>query len=318
MRPPTVRRPALAAGLTGPLGKLGTNLMGPEILPVLTVARKSDTFHKPVFSDRALEIDLDTLRRAPKADYHRLNYRTTSDTYTCQDEGLEDDVDDVQERQVKEWFEAEMDCADGVFLNLQRASEAEYEEYLYDASTLFASYTGDVTNEWDDATNATVYNDVHDAFVSILGQVGGVLPAGVEMCLAVSHTVFTNMAGTDDVKERRPGGTYNMSGRERSGMTEQEMADILDIDHVFQSRARNGSTDIWDDEYALAFLRYRGRKTDIPQLGRTFVWEEDGASRYIVETYREEPRKTVVLVRNNVHRYAFNASCGYLLSNITS
>jgi len=318
MKPTTVRRPDLAAGLTGPVGPLGTNFMGPEILPVRLVGIKSDTFAKPVFSDKALTIDVDALKRSAKAGYQRLNYRTTSDTFTCQDEGLEDGVDDVQGADVQDWFNAEQDCANGVFLNLQRAAETSYSSYLFDAATLFVSYTADVSTEWSTAATATPYNDVQDAVVKILGQVGGVIPAGVELCLAVSHKVFRNLEATADIQKRLPGGTYNLKSTARQAVSEQEMADCLDINRVFQGRARNGSTDIWDDEYALVFLRAVGQDMAIPQLGRTFVWQEDGAERYIVETYREEPRQTVVLVRNNVQRYAFNPACGYLLGNITA
>jgi hypothetical protein len=145
-----------------------------------------------------------------------------------------------------------------------------------------------------------------------------VLPAGIERCLAVSAKVFRNMAGTTDIRTRRAGGLYNAKSTPQQMPTEAEMAAVLGIDRVFQGAAKNGATDVWDDEYALVFLRSAGNSLDLPALGRTFVWREDGDSQFIVETYRKEPRATGVIVRNNVQRYAFNAVCGHLLGNITA
>ena len=315
MRPTTVRRQDLAAGLTGSQGVLGSNFMGPDILPPIMVSKQADSFYKPVFTDKALTIDIATLARSAKADYQRLNYRTTSDSFATKDEGLEDSVDDVQDRLVTAQFSAEQDCANGVFLNLQRAMETAYSSYLFDAGTLFVSYTGAVGTEWDNAAS-NIYKDVQDTFRTILARIGGVMPAGVERCLAVSSKVFSVMGANTDLKARRAGGTYNVKTTPQPAMSNDEMAKVLEIEQVFQGRSRNGSTDIWDDEYALCFLRYTGNDLSVPSVGRTFVWAEDGADRFIVETYREEPRKTVVLVRNNVQRYAFNAMCGHLLSNI--
>lgn len=315
MKPTTIRRADLAAGLTGSQGVLGSNFMGLDILPPIMVAKQSDTFYKPVFTDKALTIDIANLARATKADYQRLNYRTTSDTYATKDEGLEDSIDDVQGALVVQQFNAEQDCANGVYLNLQRAMETAYAAYLFDAASLFVSYTGSVTTEWDNAA-ATIYKNVQDTFRTIINRIGGVLPAGVERCLSVSSKVYTAMQSNTELKARRAGGTYNVKSTPQPAMSEAEMAQILEIEKVTQGRAVNGSTDVWDDEYALCSLRYAGNDLTIPCLGRTFVWAEDGASRFIVETYREEPRKTVVLVRNNVQRYAFNPLCGHLLSNI--
>lgn len=313
MRPTTVRRQDLAAGLTGSVGPLGSNFMGPQILPPLLVDRQADTFYKPVFTDKALTVD--KLERAAKASYGRLNYRTTSDSFATKDEGLEDSIDDVQQALVTAQFSAEQDCANGVFLNLLRQQETAYSAYLFDAATLFLSYKGDVTTEWDNAA-AKIYANVQDTFRTIINRVGGVLPVGVERCLAVSSKVFTVMQANTQLLAKRSGGAYNAKSSPQLAMSETEMAQVLEIDRVSQGRAVNGSTDVWDDEYALCFLRYAGSALDVPCLGRTFVWREDGATEYIVETYREEPRKTVVLVRNNTQRYAFNALCGHLLGNI--
>ena len=318
MRPTTVRRADLAAGLTGSVGVLGTNFMGPEILPPLVVPRQADTFYKTDLSDKGLTIAIAGLKRAAKASYGRLNFRTASDSFATQDEGLEDSIDDVQQALVQAQFNAEQDCARGVFLNLQRSAETAYAAYLQDPSTLMLAYKGDVTDEWDDATNGIPYTNVQDAFSTIVNRCGGVLPAGVERCLAVSSKVFRNMSLTLQFRTMRAGGLYNVKNTPQPAPTEAEAAQTLGIERVFQGRAVNGSTDIWDDEYALCFLRYDGTDLAVPQFGRTFVWQDDGASQYIVETYREEPRKTVVLVRNNVQRYVFNAMCGHLLGNITA
>ena len=317
MKPTKIRRPDLMAEL--PQGIPGAGFIGPEILPPWMAPRKADTFGKPVFDDKALTIVAATLARAPKGDYQRLNYRTTSDSYSCQDEGLEDAVDDVQEADVSREFDAEADCARGVLGNLRRSMETAYGAYIFDASTLFSDYTGDVSTEWSTAATATPYNDVQDALTTILARIGGVLPAGVERCLACSSKVFRNMSSTADILRRRAGGTTNAKNSPQLAMSEADMASVLGLDGVFQGNAKNASTDIWDDEYALVFLRATGRDLAVPALGRTFAWEEDApGSPFIVETYREEPRNTVVLVRSNVQRYAFNAQCGQLLGNITA
>lgn len=317
MKTNAVRRPDLAAGLTEYRGSQGRNWMGLDILPVRRVDRKADTFHKALLTEKALTSTV--AARAVKGSYGRLNYRTTTDSWACLDMGLEDLVDDVQVADVQVQFDAEQDCANGVMVNVQRAQEIRIATLAFNATT-FSSYTGNVTTEWSTAATATPFKDVNDAAQTLLGNVGGVLPAQVELCLAVSAKVFLNMQNTAEIKALRGGGA---GGRRKVDdlppMTEAEMAAILGIDQVFRSRAKNGSSDVWDDEYALLFLRHTGQDLSVPQLGRTFLWTEDSPDDYIVETYRgEDRRSTVVRVRQNVDEEILNASCAYLLANITA
>jgi hypothetical protein len=316
MKSDAVPRPDLAAELRDkPVTAVGPNFMGLEILPVLGTRKKEDTVGIPDL-DKRLEQPTDDIRR-PKAGYPRMDYQTAEHTYACLERGLEDILDDGQSASVEEYFDAELDMARNLHFNAMLLQEIRLAGIVFNAST-FASYTGGVSPEWDNSGDP--YTDVKDAVNTVLANVGGALPAGIEVCLAVSDTVFGHIEANAKINAKRGGGTgARAKADDKLSLQEAELARILGIDRVFRSRAKTAGTDVWDDEYAMVYLRASGRNIAIPQLGRTWLWTRDCPENTMVETYRAENRRsTVVRVRQYTDEDIMNVRCGYLLSNIST
>jgi hypothetical protein len=77
-------------------------------------------------------------------------------------------------------------------------------------------------------------------------------------------------------------------------------------------------TDIWDDEYALLFVKSTGDLRS-PGLGRTFIWTDDSPQNLNVESYREEQtRADIIRVRHHWVGKVLKPEYAWLLSNITA
>ncbi|MFA5436340.1 MAG: hypothetical protein WC372_09925, partial [Candidatus Neomarinimicrobiota bacterium] len=266
--------------------------------------------------DKRLERPADDIRK-PKAGYPRMDYQTASHSYACHERGLEDLVDSSQEADVEEDFDAELDMARNLYFNSQLLQEIRIAGIVFNGTT-FASYTGNVGTEWDNSGNP--YTDVKDTVATLLANVGGALPAGIEICLAVSDTVFGHIEANSAINAKRGGGTGARAKiDDKLALQEAELARILGIDRVFRSRAQADGADVWDDEYAMLFLRHIGRSVAVPQLGRTWLWTRDCPENNLVESYRAENRRsTVVRVRQYTDEDIMNVRCGYLLGNIST
>jgi len=295
---------------------LNGQFMGLDILPLLDVTEKSGTFGKIAISQATKRVS--GLKRAPTTAYKRTEHQVTTDTYTCEEYGLEEPVDDSQARDLDKYFDCEVEAAQLVELNLRREQEVRIAAAVFNATT-FTSYTGNVGTEWS-AAAGTPYADVQDTILTLKQNLGGVIPAGAEICLAVSEKVYRNVVQTTEIKGMRGGG----NGAKRSDFQRppdaQELASILGVSQVFYSSAQVDGADIWDDEYAMLFLRYSGQSLkSVPHLGRTFMWVDDCPEAALVETYREEQtRSDIVRVRQHVDEKLLVTAAGYLLANITA
>ncbi|NOY81944.1 MAG: hypothetical protein GXP31_13185, partial [Kiritimatiellaeota bacterium] len=224
-------RPDLADGLREtPVSAAGPNFMGLQILPVRTVSRKADTVPIPVLADlptRETPVD-----RAPGAAYPRIDYRTTELEYACRERGLETLVDDSQAADVAGEFDAELDAARSVYFNILREQEIRIAAIAFSASN-FSGYTGAVSTVWSDAA-AKIYDDLRDALRSLLNNVGGAIPAGVEICLAVSDVLFGHMEGNTQLNNKRGGGAgARKRTDDKTPLDAVELARIIGYDQVF-------------------------------------------------------------------------------------
>ncbi|MEE4112715.1 MAG: hypothetical protein V2I40_07865, partial [Desulfobacteraceae bacterium] len=104
---------------------------------------------------------------------------------------------------------------------------------------------------------------------------------------------------------------------------------------VYDSTKKGQDTtiaDIWSNEYASLLKVSRSPDITSPSFGRTFLWTADSPQNPIVETYREENRRSdIYRVRHHVSEELIaskntsgtvvsniGAACHYLFSNITT
>tara|TARA_R100000808_G_scaffold20286_1_gene43932 strand:+ start:3629 stop:4594 length:966 start_codon:yes stop_codon:yes gene_type:complete len=287
-----------------------------QVLPVFNAPKQTGSFG--VLPIEQLLKDGET-QRAPGSGYSRGDWTFQTQTYTCNEHGWEEPVDDRESQMYADYFDAEQVSAMRAFEQVLRAQEQRVADAVFNTSTWTAT---SVTNEWDDATNATPITDVENA-VQTVYDATGVWPNA----LIINRKVFRNLRLCSQIIDRfKSQGFVDVRA---SQINEAMMASIFDLDRIIvggttKNTANEGAaaslSPVWSDEYAM--ITKVATSNDIREtcLGRTFHWSEDGSQPGgTIETYRDETvRGDVVRVRHDVDEKIIYSTVGELLDNITT
>ena len=311
----TTIRPDLAVAVSEYGMELNSQFMATKVLPVANTIAQSSSFGKLPIEN--ITDESGNGKRAPSAGYSRQESQVENDNYTCEEYGFEEPVDDGEAKRIGRYIEAEKSAAMTSEFRLRRAQEVRAAALLFSASN-FAGHTGSVTTEWNNSGNPI--NDISDTILTIKKAVGGAFVG--EICVAFSEDVRKNIIKNATVQALLGGGTGAGKNKRVStqNVNDAELAQLLGVDQIFYSCAQNSGSDVWDDEYALVFIRNTSQNLkESVQLGRTFLWIEDCPENAHVESYREDQtRSNIVRCRQYVDEKVFNYAAGYLLSNITT
>jgi len=314
-------RPLLQTSAAEYADSLLSQFMAPDVLPVMQVDAKTGTYGSVPIENVTDETG--SGKRAPGSGYERNESSVETDTYTCAEYGFEEPLDDSDSKEIGLVLNAEREITNLNTFRLAKRQEIRAAAAVFNAST-FSAYTAGVTVEWDNASG-TPYSDIQDIILTLKNNVGGALAPGAEICLAVSEKVYRNMVVTTEIQGKIMGGDGSTIDKDpstsRDIIAKDRLARILGVDKVFTSNAQNASVDIWNDEYAMLFIRNTAGIVERmnPQMGRTMLWSEDSNNPWTVESYREENvRSDIFRVRHNVEEKIINANAAYLLSNITT
>jgi hypothetical protein len=258
------------------------------------------------------------LRRAPHGGYPRAHFEFETMTAKCEERGVEYPVDDVERKLYADYLSADEWAVKLAADNILRSQEVSAKDVLFNATT-FTSYTGGITNEWDDATNATPYADVLTAANTVLGNVA--MPA---THILMPYTVFRNVLKVDEITNRMQYTAPNqIMGLEaqRQLLVNYFGLDVIVAGAYYDSADEGQAASlsaIWGTEYAMVFRRSDGDLRS-PGLGRTIFWTEDSPSNTVIEQYRdEEHRRDIFRARHHFIHKLFKVEYGYLMSNMTT
>ena len=291
--------------------------IGLSILPIFEVPQQSADY--PKIPLEAL-LKLQDLKRAPRAAYPRSDWEFETGTYSCEEYGWEEAVDDVEAALYRRYFDAETVANMRAVDILLRAQEKRIAAAVFNTNNI--TNTADVGTEWSTAASCTPHADVETAKEAMRAATG-LLPNA----MAITYKVFTNILKSKELKDAfRYTNPIEIGGQEAK---RRLLAQYFGVDQVlvggaiYDSTAKGQSTtiaDIWDDEYILlAKLSGGGADLREPCLGRSFLWTADSPSNLVVESYREEQtRSNIIRVRHNVDEAFIFAGAGYLLGNITA
>ena len=262
--------------------------------------------------------------RAPGGGYARGTWEFAPATYATQEHGAEEPVDDNQQAAFQEYFTAEVVSTARAFGAVLRNAEKRVADAVFNTSTWTGGgLTTAVTNEWDDAANATPIIDVENAVTAVYNASG--IWADT---LVINRQVFRNLRNCAEIIDRiNSAGAGNPS--KASDINTAMLAAIFDLEKIIvaggtRNTANEGQSaspgQIWSGEYAMVCKTADGIDMSEPCIGRTFHWSEDGSSiGGTVETYRDEKvRGDVVRVRHQVAEVVLYPEAGHLLSNITT
>lgn len=292
--------------------------IGDRVLPVFEVPEKNGNY--PVIPTEAL-LKVPETARAARGAYNRGDWEFEMDNYDCEEHGWEEPLDDTEADMYRRFFDAETVATMRAMLILRRAREKRIADMVFNDSTFSAA---SVSDEWDDAANATPRSDVKTGIQSLEDTFG--IP-GEALSLIISNKVFRNVMSTAEIKDylqyTSPHLLLGMEAQRQMFADYLGIREVLVGGGVYDSTNKGQSSTIsalWDDEYAmLALLATDAMDLREPCLGRTFLWTTDSPSIVNVEQYREEQiRSNIYRVRHYLDEEFVFTGCGYLMDNITS
>ena len=292
------------------------NFVGQQVMPPFDVQKQAGTFGK--IKLKSLLQNRDT-SRASGAGYNRGNWEFEDASYATKEQGLESLLDDREREMYADYFDAATICT----IRAQRAILENQEKRI--AAKVFNSSTyspTNITNEWDDYSNATPINDV-EAKVQAIWSASGLWPN----TMIINRKVFRNLRNCAQIIDRLK---YQGFQDVRAEMiTVQALAAVFDIRKLLvaggvQNIANEGQdasiSSIWSDEYCWIGRTATSQDFKEPCVGRIFHWTADGSqNRGLVESYREEQsRSEVFRVRHDVDEVELHTTSGGLLGNVTT
>lgn len=292
-----------------------------RVLPVIDVGAQSGNFGKIPLEEL---LKNRTTKRAPGSAYNRGHWKFETGTFATEEHGFEEPIDDREARAYAAYFDAEVMATTRCQRIIAENQEKRVADLVFNTTTWTgASLTTSVSNEWDDATNATPIADVEAAVQKVYDGSG--LWANA---LVITRKVFRNLRNCDEVIER-----IHASGSgdrvRASDITVQQLAQVFDLDYILVGGGSKNSADegqaasvapVWSGEYAMVCRVATGSDFREPCIGRIFHWSGDSSEiDGRVEMYRDEVvRSDVVRVRHDVDEQILYPQAGHLLSNITT
>ncbi len=291
--------------------------VGLQVMPLFPTMEQSATY--PVMPKEVMLKIFDT-NRAMRSAYKRSDWEWEQGQYATRENGWEEVVDDREAKLYASRFNAEVVASMRASKIILRGQEKRIADMVFN-DTNFAANS--ITHEWDDATNATPYDDVNDGVESVI-TASGIKPN----TLIVARTTFTNLKNCDQIVDRIK---YTFPGIDINSMSAAQLAQALNIDQVlvagsvYDSAAKGQAasiSDLWSNEYAmLTSVAMPGSDLTEPCVGRTFLWTDDSPTNEVVESYREEGvRGDVIRVRHDTSEALIKSldDTGALKSNISA
>lgn len=319
-------RPTSATTLQRPdLGALAYEYMleasqrgfiGLELLPIFEVPEQSADY--PVIPIEAI-LKVPVTKRAPDGSYPRSGWEFETGTYSCEEYGWEERIDDAEANLYARYFDAEEVAVKRAVDILLRQQEKRISAAMFNTSNF--SNTA-VSTEWSTAATCTPRADVNTG-KQAMRAASGLMPNVLAMSLKVLENLLLTAEITDALKYTNPIELGGMEAQKRV-LAQYFGVDRILVGNAIYDAGKKGKamsiTDLWDDEYLGLFkVSTGGKDLKEPIVGRSFLWESDSPQNLTTESYREEQtRSDVFRVRHNIDEAFVFTGAGYLLSNITA
>jgi len=302
------------AALVNEAARADEMFIGLNVLPVWSVDERAGQWPKFRLGKGEL-LNNDATKRTPSGSYGRVTRVYESDTYTTEDIGLEELIDDTYRADVARFFNAEVTAANQVRRQVQLYHEIAAATAVMNASTFTATAAAVAYTEANIATIDLV-RDVSGC-VSRLND-NGVIPNTIVM----SKNVFQRVRRSTLLLNYLRGIMGNSADRLASA---QDIANVFASDGITQclvgkmpyNSAKKGqsysATSVWGDTYIWVGL-VLGGDPQAGGAGRTPVWNKEGGL-FVAETYRDESRRSdVARVRGHFTAKIVDATAGQLIT----
>lgn len=283
-----------------------------KLAPVFTVDRRSGQYPR-IRLDNGELMKRDVTLRGPTGTYNEVSRKTEWDTYICEDRGLVERIDDVNERIMKDFFDMEVLTAKLVQRNLKIDYEIRVAEMFMDPTMFNATNSTVAYNETNLAT-VNFPKDLDDAISRLKAR------AVIPNTLVITDTLWRL------VKRSALLQTYLFNNLNTSGtrlITKEHITEAFTIDVIIPqthydnaNKAKSATLKpIWTPDYFWVG-QISGGAFDAGGAARTLTWGADVPNGlYATETYRDENRRSdMVRVRSHTAEKVIDNSAGELVT----
>ncbi len=287
-----------------------TAFVGRQLFPLFFTAMQAANYY--VF-DRENMLNVPTsIRRSPASPYARQVMQLSGDSYSCQNYGVEEPVDDEERAKYGNAVDADNAAVRRGVNTILVNHETRVHDAIVNSSTIPRSAPG---TTWDQE-GSTPIQDIRAMRESVHSNCG--LDANT---ICFNRAVFNALSDHSQVLDR-------IKYSERGVVTEDILAAVFGVSRVLvagglTNAAAEGLTlnpgTIWDDTVILAHVE-NVQDLSAPNFGRTFAWRQftgpDGLQTF---TYRQdEIDSDVQRVRQHCDEKLVGPECGYLLTDVLS
>lgn len=290
--------------------------VGLRLLPVINTRARVGRFKRRRLAD--ILKPLPNLERAPGSPYPERNAAFIEDDFATSDRGLVEWVDRQEQRALSTYYSMTAAASERCLHSVLLAHEIAVAQAVFNTSTWSgAALTTAVSTQWD--ANGTFQADVLAAKEKVRQNSG--LEANVAVISAkVFSALQTNTTIADRVK-------YNGNTEEAYRASLRGLAEMVGLQEILVAGAMKNTADdgqsasladVWDGAYCMVAHVNNGQDVTMPQLGRTFVWEQSAGRAGTVDSWYDPARDSdAIRARSYFGLKILQPECGHLLSNIT-
>lgn len=289
--------------------------IGERVFPVFNSPTKNGQYPKFKLATGEL-LAHDNKPRAPGSAYQRLQRAYETDTYDCQDRGLEEPVDDSVSRDVARFFDAEVAAANLTYRNVRIGHEVRVAAALMAPATFTATAAAVAYTEANIATIA-FHRDILAAADRLNAK--GIVPNAVVMNNLVFNRTRRSTLAQNFIRGagRATDSTQLLNAADLAASLGDIGVNQVLVGRLSYNGAKKGqafsATSVWGSTYIWVGRIEAGDFMN-GGAGRSIVWTEEGGL-FVTETYRdEEIRSDVVRVRQNMVEKVIDASAGELIT----
>lgn len=293
-------------------GGASEGLIGAQVMPPLPVATKAGQYLKiDVASGHLMRVEGDgATKRNADGSYSRISRAFTSDTYLCEDRGLEELIDDSQQADIARFIDTEATIARLLLRNIQLAHETRVASAIF-GGTFNSTPAG---TAWTSAS-ADPVTDLLDALARLRKK-------GV-----AGNALVLNLDAYNLLRKNAKMQSYIFGSVGTGDLRNVDAALIsanLGIQNVFVATAAYDSSKKGQASASGSFI-WASNKAWIGNVasgdfvaggaGRTLTWSGDANDLFVVETYRDESRRSgVVRVRQHTAEKVVDSTAGELIT----
>lgn len=299
--------------------------IGTLLMPIVLVDRQEDYFWKRDGRQRLKAVDG---TRTPSTTAKRDKAGLIQDTYQCVQHRLEAEIAEEHVRKYEQWNIDWINMrAQDKQMELLRGREIRIASKIFNQSTFpLSGTTGlNLSDEWDDHTNATPVDDIAFGQECVLGRCG----MYADTLVLPNMLTAIHLSMCDQVRSKL--GINDTPGAQGRALIPFEM--LLAALHPALRKIRIGgemydatpdapaatNTPIWNPEYAALLVTSDG-SDDLTEMciGKTIAYSEEGGA-FDASQYREEPISSeIVRVQDCTDEKILVDTCGFLFGNVNT